>query len=83
MMDITGLSSASARAQGMEKDVALTVVSDVAQEVDPVIAKRVLRKIDMYFMPAMLIGTSDTFLIQWMNLAANKRKFIRLWYGLL
>ncbi|OQE17865.1 hypothetical protein PENSTE_c019G05711 [Penicillium steckii] len=56
MMEITGLSSASARAQGMEKDAALTVVSDVAQEVDPVIAKRVLRKIDMYFMPAMLIG---------------------------
>ncbi|KAJ5595596.1 uncharacterized protein N7459_001804 [Penicillium hispanicum] len=39
-----------------EKDAALAVVSDVAQEIDPVVAKRVLRKIDMYFMPAMLIG---------------------------
>lgn len=39
-----------------EKDAALAVVSDVAQEIDPAVAKRVLRKIDLYFMPAMLIG---------------------------
>ena len=39
-----------------EKDAALAVVGDVAQEVDPIVAKRVLRKIDLYFMPAMLIG---------------------------
>lgn len=39
-----------------EKDAALAVVGDVAHEIDPIIAKRVLRKIDLYFMPAMLIG---------------------------
>ncbi|KAJ5484713.1 hypothetical protein N7539_004701 [Penicillium diatomitis] len=39
-----------------EKDAARTVVSDVAQDIDPVIEKRVLKKIDWYFMPAMLIG---------------------------
>ncbi|KAJ6113232.1 hypothetical protein N7523_006549 [Penicillium sp. IBT 18751x] len=39
-----------------DKDVALAMVSDVAQEIDPVVAKRVLRKIDLYFMPAMLVG---------------------------
>ncbi|CAI7630229.1 unnamed protein product [Penicillium pancosmium] len=56
MIRIDGVSSASERAQITEKDAALAVVSDVAQEIDPVIAKRVLRKIDLYFMPAMLIG---------------------------
>ena len=39
-----------------EKDAALAVVSDVAQEIDPAVEKRVLRKIDLYLMPAMLIG---------------------------
>ncbi|KAJ5699142.1 hypothetical protein N7462_001147, partial [Penicillium macrosclerotiorum] len=38
------------------KDAALAMVGDTAQEIDPAIAKRVLRKIDLYFMPAMLIG---------------------------
>ncbi|KAI9933766.1 hypothetical protein ASPWEDRAFT_106227 [Aspergillus wentii DTO 134E9] len=39
-----------------EKDAALAVVSDVAQAVDPAVERRVLRKIDYFFMPAMLIG---------------------------
>ena len=39
-----------------EKDAALAVVSDEAQEIDPSVEKRVLRKIDLFFMPAMLIG---------------------------
>ena len=39
-----------------EKDAALGLVSDVAQEIDPLIEKRVLRKIDIFLMPAMLIG---------------------------
>ncbi|KAB8260931.1 major facilitator superfamily domain-containing protein [Aspergillus pseudonomiae] len=39
-----------------EKDAALAVVSDEAQEIDPAVEKRVLRKIDLFFMPAMLIG---------------------------
>lgn len=57
MIRIDGVNSTSERAQSTEKDAALAVVSDVAQEIDPVVAKRVLRKIDLYFMPAMLIGT--------------------------
>jgi len=41
------------------KDVALALVSnDVALEIDPTVEKRVLRKIDLFFMPAMLIGES-------------------------
>jgi hypothetical protein len=39
-----------------EKDAALHVLSEDAQPVDKAIAKRVLRKIDYFFMPAMLIG---------------------------
>ena len=39
-----------------EKDAALGLVSDVAQEIDPLTEKRALRKIDIFLMPAMLIG---------------------------
>ncbi|KAJ5932127.1 hypothetical protein N7516_006616 [Penicillium verrucosum] len=39
-----------------DKDAALAVVSEFAQEIDPIVEKRVLRKIDLYLMPAMLIG---------------------------
>lgn len=56
-----GGASSNDPAPGTEKDAALAVVSDVAQEIDPVVAKRVLRKIDFYFMPAMLIGKSSAF----------------------
>lgn len=42
-----------------EKDAALGLVSDVGQEIDPLIEKRVLRKIDIFLMPAMLIGKSS------------------------
>lgn len=39
-----------------DKDAAWTVVSDVAREIDPSVERRVLRKIDIFFMPAMVIG---------------------------
>ncbi|PYH92157.1 MFS general substrate transporter [Aspergillus ellipticus CBS 707.79] len=39
-----------------DKDAALAVVSEEAMEIDPAVEKRVLRKIDAFFMPAMLIG---------------------------
>lgn len=35
----------------------LSVVGETAKPIDPVIEARVLRKIDYFFMPAMLIGT--------------------------
>ncbi|KAJ5092653.1 hypothetical protein NUU61_007523 [Penicillium alfredii] len=57
MIQIHGITGADDPAHGpIEKDVALAVVSEVAQEIDPAVEKRVLRKIDWYFMPAMLIG---------------------------
>jgi hypothetical protein len=40
-----------------EKDAALTIVSsETALQIDPVVERRVLRKIDLFLMPAMLIG---------------------------
>lgn len=42
--------------ESSEKDAALALVSDVAQEINPLVEKRALRKIDMFLMPAMLIG---------------------------
>lgn len=56
MIQVDGIAGASEHTRGSEKDAALAMVSDVAQEIDPIVAKRVLRKIDLYFMPAMLIG---------------------------
>ena len=56
MIQADGVGTASDPARGHEKDAALAVVSDVAQEIDPVVAKKVLQKIDLYFMPAILIG---------------------------
>lgn len=56
MVQIQGVVRGHDQMPGTEKDAALAVVSDVAQEIDPAAAKRVLRKIDLYFMPAMLIG---------------------------
>ncbi|KAJ5110253.1 hypothetical protein N7532_002898 [Penicillium argentinense] len=56
MIQIDGVGGAAQAVQDTEKDAALAVVGDVAQELDPMVAKRVLRKIDWYFMPAMLIG---------------------------
>lgn len=57
MIEVHGITSANESPHVYsEKDAALAVVSDVAQEIDPVVEKRVLRKIDLYLMPAMLIG---------------------------
>ncbi|KXG54427.1 Major facilitator superfamily domain, general substrate transporter [Penicillium griseofulvum] len=57
MIQIHGITSAGESPNvSSEKDAALAVVSEFAQEIDPVVEKRVLRKIDLYFMPAMLIG---------------------------
>lgn len=56
MIQVHGVGAGNDPAHDTEKDAALAVVGDVAQEIDPIVAKRVLRKIDLYFMPAMLIG---------------------------
>jgi hypothetical protein len=57
MIQVHGITSAAELPHvSSNKDAALAVVSEFAQEIDPVVEKRVLRKIDLYLMPAMLIG---------------------------
>jgi len=40
-----------------DKDVAIDLVGEHAQAIDPAIEARVLRKIDVFLMPAMIVGT--------------------------
>ncbi|KAK7188245.1 allantoate transport protein [Paraphaeosphaeria sporulosa] len=40
----------------LDKDVAIKLVGEHAQEIDPEIEKRVLRKIDLFLIPAMIVG---------------------------
>jgi len=42
------------------KDDAAGLVGDHAQHIDPKVEKRVLRKIDLFLIPAMIVGTSTT-----------------------
>lgn len=41
-----------------EKDVAIELVGEQAREIDPAIEKKVLRKIDWFLIPAMIVGTN-------------------------
>jgi hypothetical protein len=45
----------------LDKDVAIKLVGEHAQEIDPEVEKRVLRKIDLFLIPAMIVGM--TFLV--------------------
>lgn len=47
-----------------EKDVAYAIAGEHAQSIDPVVEARVVRKLDMFLIPAMLIGTLSIF-IKW------------------
>lgn len=40
--------------------VDMSVVGEEARPIDPEVARRVLRKIDMFLMPAMLLGVLST-----------------------
>lgn len=42
----------------LDKDVAIKLVGEHAHEIDPAVEKRVLRKIDLFLIPAMVIGSS-------------------------
>lgn len=39
-----------------DKDVALALVGEEAHEIDAALAARVVRKIDLFFIPAMFLG---------------------------
>lgn len=40
----------------LDKDVAIQLVGERAQEIDHEVEKRVVRKIDLFLIPAMVIG---------------------------
>jgi len=42
----------------IDKDIAINLVGEHAQDIDPAIEARVLRKIDWFLIPAMIVGTS-------------------------
>jgi NADH dehydrogenase/NADH:ubiquinone oxidoreductase subunit G len=42
--------------ESIEKDDALALVGEHAQEIDSVVEARVLKKIDYFLMPAMVVG---------------------------
>ena len=55
-------------------DVALTIVGEHAQEIDPAMEARVIRKIDWFLIPAMFVGVlhrSNSFLRKLINLQAT------------
>jgi hypothetical protein len=80
MIQLHGVTSASEIPNASGKDAALAVVSEVAQEIDPVVERRVLRKIDLYLMPAMLIGQLDENCCLGKSLTNPKP---RIWNGVL
>jgi hypothetical protein len=41
----------------LEKDVAIGLVGEHAREIDPAVEAKVLRKIDWFLIPAMIVGT--------------------------
>ena len=41
-----------------DKDLAINLVGERAQEIDPAIEAKVLRKIDWFLIPAMIVGMS-------------------------
>jgi hypothetical protein len=40
----------------LENDVAIGLVGERAQEIDPAVEARALRKIDLFLIPAMIVG---------------------------
>jgi hypothetical protein len=42
----------------LDKDAAIKLVGIHAQEIDPELEKRVVRKIDLFLIPAMIVGMS-------------------------
>jgi hypothetical protein len=45
----------------LDKDEAIHLVGEHAREIDPVVEARVLRKIDLFLIPAMIVGMYSFF----------------------
>lgn len=56
--------SAAGAAAPATSAASLNFFGDKARPIDPDVAARVLRKIDLFLMPAMVIGTRSALLLQ-------------------
>ena len=45
----------------LDKDIAIGLVGEHARDIDPEVEKRVLRKIDLFLIPAMIVGEFSFF----------------------
>lgn len=61
----------------LEKDVAIGLVGEHAREIDPEVEARVLRKIDWFLIPAMIVGMSYS------HLSKAVINLFRLWTSIL
>lgn len=50
------LATGAKRPVDAEKDVAVQVTGDIPEYVDPLVTARAIRKIDIFLIPAMIIG---------------------------
>jgi len=51
--DVTGTAAPS---DDDDDDVAMAIVGELSQHIDPVVEARVIRKIDLFLIPAMIAG---------------------------
>jgi hypothetical protein len=54
--DVRGDLESGATSLSLDKDVAIGLVGEHARDIDPEVEKRVLRKIDLFLIPAMIVG---------------------------
>ena len=53
--------TAIAQADAAGRDEAIAIVGEQEHELDPVIVARAVRKIDLFLMPAMVVGCKSIF----------------------
>jgi hypothetical protein len=53
---VRGDPESAATSLSLDKDIAIGLVGEHARDIDPEVEKRVLRKIDLFLIPAMIVG---------------------------
>lgn len=79
--DVRNAASVGSEEKLIRATVGLSVVGEEARPIDPEVARRVLRKIDLFLMPAMLLGVMITSMLPLPRFYANS--IHRIWNGVL
>jgi hypothetical protein len=58
---VRGDPESAATSLSLDKDIAIGLVGEHARDIDPEVERRVLRKIDLFLIPAMIVGTFSPF----------------------